>query len=242
MADETTSDKARSWLAFSITVTSILGVIVLAAVIVFKQASMATQVLATVLPVIGTWVGTILAFYFGKENFETAAKSVGDLAKQLSPSDRLRGIPVKTKMIPLDKIFYKTDPIDGLKIIDVINELKSKGVGDRLPVLTDKLVAKYMIHRSEIDKYLAGKAMDPASAGTVAGLTFANLFADNPDMQKMFATSFAFVNQNATLADAKAAMEQTKNCEDVFITAGGTPSEPVMGWVTDNIIQTNLQA
>ena len=85
---QTTAEKARSWLAFSITVVSILGVLVLAAVIIWRspapnQSGVATQVLSTVLPVIGTWIGTILAFYFGKENFETAAKSVGDLAKQV---------------------------------------------------------------------------------------------------------------------------------------------------------------
>ena len=61
-------------------------------------------------------------------------------------------------------------------------------------------------------------------------------------MKNMFATSFATVNPNATLADAQAAMEQTKNCEDVFVTAGGTPSGEVIGWITDNIIQANLQA
>ncbi len=222
MADQSLADKARSWIAFIITVVSVALVVVVCIIMVLKPGDVdaGTKILGTVLPVVGTWVGTILAFYFGKENFESAAKSVGDLAKQLSPLDRLRGIPVKSKMIPSDKMFYKPDPIDDLKIIDVINELKSKNVGDRIPVLTDKLVAKYIIHRSEIDKYVASKAMDSGNASNVAALTFANLFTDNPEMKNLFATSFATVNQNATLADAKAAMEQTKNCEDVFVTAG----------------------
>src|SRR5438094_10043990 len=101
MADQSTAEKGRSWLAFVITIVSILGVIALATVIVLKskdQSGVATQVLSTVLPVIGTWVGTILAFYFGKENFETAAKRVADLAKQLTPQEKLRAIPAKAKM------------------------------------------------------------------------------------------------------------------------------------------------
>src|SRR5437660_837167 len=35
----------------------------------------AQYVLTAVLPVVAAWVGTVLAFYFGRENYESAAKS-----------------------------------------------------------------------------------------------------------------------------------------------------------------------
>lgn len=240
MADETAADKARSWLAFVITIVSLIGVIALAWVMIYSDTKNATQVLATVLPVIGTWVGTILAFYFGKANFESAAKSVGDLAKQLTPQEKLRSIPVKSKWIPRDSMFFKTAPIDAMKIADVLKQIEDNNKGERLPVLTDKFLAKDIIHRSMLDFYIARKAR--AGAANIADLTFGDLFRDEPDLEKMFSTSFATVKQDATLADAKAAMEQTKNCEDVFVTADGTASTEVLGWVTDNIIQANLQA
>jgi hypothetical protein len=36
-------------------------------------------------------------------------------------------------------------------------------------------------------------------------------------------------------------MERTKNCQDVFVTAGGKKEEPVLGWVTNEIIQKNTK-
>ena len=52
----------------------------------------------------------------------------------------------------------------------------------------------------------------------------------------MFKTSFAVVSEDATLADAKAAMESVRDCLDVFVTKSGTKDEPVLGWVTNVLI------
>lgn len=240
MPDQNEADKARGQLAAFITVVSVAGVITLAIIIVVTntpaRALNGQWVLGTVLPVIGTWVGTILAFYFGKANFESAA----NFARQLTPQDKLRVIPVKTKWIPRDAMFFKTAPIDALKISAVLDEMDKLNKGDRLPVLTDKFVANYVIHRSELDQYIATKARKNVP-GT-ADLTFGDFFKECPDREKMFATSFGTVKSDATLADAQVAMQQTKNCEDVFVTADGTPAGEVLGWITDNIIQANLQA
>lgn len=40
-----------------------------------KIDTLLTGVFSTVLPVVATWVGTVLAFYFGSENFRQAAQS-----------------------------------------------------------------------------------------------------------------------------------------------------------------------
>src|SRR5512132_965473 len=50
---------------------------------------MAKYILATVLPVVAGWVGTVLAFYFGKENFEAGTRSVADAAKALTSKEKL---------------------------------------------------------------------------------------------------------------------------------------------------------
>src|SRR2546429_9060008 len=50
----------------------------------------AKYVLGVLLPVIGAWVGTVLAFYFGKENFEAASRSAANLVRQLSPREKLQ--------------------------------------------------------------------------------------------------------------------------------------------------------
>lgn len=45
------------------------------------------------LPVLGTWVGTVLAFYFSRENFAEAASFM----KQLTPDQKLQEIRLWTR-------------------------------------------------------------------------------------------------------------------------------------------------
>ncbi len=234
--------KTREFLAITVTLASLLAVTILAVATIRTtgaQSDTAKQVLATVLPLIGAWVGTVLAFYFSKQNFEAAARSVADLAKQVTPQQKLQAATVLEKMIPRDKMFFKTMPIDQTKISDLLQELDKTNKGDRVPVLSDKNTARYIMHRSILDRYLASKAQSPSQ--TVGALSISDLFKERPDWEKLFATSFSTVRTDGTLADAKAAMEQTKNCEDVFVTADGTSNGEVVGWVTDNIIQENLR-
>ncbi|HZT36011.1 MAG TPA: hypothetical protein VFA15_08825 [Nitrososphaera sp.] len=238
--------KSRISLAFLIALTSIAGVIVLSGVIVYATQPTTTQpaarsdaamhVLGSVLPMIGTWVGTVLAFYFGKANFEAA----GDLAKQLSPMEKLRQVAVREKMIPKDSIFLKVAPLELTTVSSILADMDRSNKGDRLPVVTTNLAAKYIIHRSMLNDYLSWKARS-APGTNVSSLTFGDLLNDRKDLSTLFETSFAFVSQDATLADARVSMERTRNCEDVFVTATGQPSEPLIGWVTDNIIQANLK-
>ena len=46
------------------------------------------DVLTIVLPLVGTWVGTVLAFYFSRENFVAAASQTASLVRQLTPEQR----------------------------------------------------------------------------------------------------------------------------------------------------------
>jgi len=93
--DQPQSDwkSTRFFLAVGLTAVSVCGVIALSWVIIVrnsgeKQISM--QVLTTVLPLIGTWVGTVMAYYFSRENFEAASRSAAELARQLTPQEKLR--------------------------------------------------------------------------------------------------------------------------------------------------------
>jgi hypothetical protein len=53
----------------------------------------------TVLPVIATWVGTVLAFYFGSENFRQAAESTREALGQLAPENKIIDV-----MVPYERI------------------------------------------------------------------------------------------------------------------------------------------
>ena len=64
-------------------------------------------------------------------------------------------------------------------------------------------------------------------------MTVADLVAD-PARAELLRTSFGTVPESATLAEAKAALEQGRDREDVFVTRSGGRDEPVLGWITDN--------
>jgi hypothetical protein len=49
----------------------------------------AKYVFAAVVPVVAGWVGTVMAFYFGKENFRAATESVSQIAKQFTSQEKL---------------------------------------------------------------------------------------------------------------------------------------------------------
>lgn len=42
----------------------------------------------------------------------------------------------------------------------------------------------------------------------------------------------------ATLGQARDQMQRVSNCNDVFVTSSGNPDEPVLGWLTNNLLAT----
>ncbi len=94
-----------------------------------------------------------------------------------------------------------------------------------------------MIHRSTIDRFIADKGRKAPTTDPKT-LTLQDRLAD-PEIGNMIATSYATVREDANLADAKKAMDSILDCQDVYVTKGGTPSEPVSGWVTNIIIEDN---
>src|SRR6476620_8534985 len=60
-----------------------------------RALTLITGIFYALLPVIATWVGTVIAFYFGKANFEVASKNVDALVKHITSSDeKLQSIQI----------------------------------------------------------------------------------------------------------------------------------------------------
>ena len=188
-------------------------------------------------PLLGTWVGTVLAYYFSGENFERANQSVSKLVAQVT-EERLRSLLVKDVMITKNAMtFVQLHPgDDGSKVdlkTDVIDKLKDPVT--RIPVFDDKGLAKYIIHQSLIFKYVALKTIDLASTNQSFDVHNQTLkhFLDYDGMRDLVSKTFAFVPLDGTLADAKKAMDGRQQCQDVFVTDSGTETEPVRGWLTN---------
>jgi flagellar biosynthesis protein FliQ len=230
---------SRDVLALGMTTVSIVGIIVLCVAIfryftdIDKYADKIMTIFTSVLALVGSWVGTILAFYFSKENFESATRNVTALVNQVSPQEKLKSILIKDKMTPKDKMFFVKLPAAGNKLVDMLNNLELSKRGSRIPVLTDKEFPANIVHKSTIVEFLfdKGKIQPPPDLTT---FTLQDLLNDAE--ANRLANNFAVIREDGTLADAKAAMDSKPGCQDVFITKGGTKDEPLTGWLTNNTI------
>jgi len=233
------SDGATRHIVTVLVLTMGAGGIVELGTLVITKAQPGTEgesvklVFGAILPLLASWVGTVLAYYYSRENLTAATRSVTDLAKEISGSQKLAAIAVKDKMIPVDRVQLPAKTLNdvmALKLTTVLGFFDTIGV-QRLPIWRDDKVAMYIVHRSKVTDYIAKNIADPA----LKDRTVKDLVED-PAFSTLFKQSFAFVSLGDTLADAKAKMESTPSCEDIFVTGTGRETDAVVGWVTDNEI------
>lgn len=209
-----------------------------------EKAAFAKDILSTVLPLFGTWVGTVMAFYFSRENFATAARETADLVRQLTPEQRLQGIGVGDAMLSMTaadttQLVLASDA-EAAKLnllTDVIANLLDKFRRNRLPVVDAAGKPLYVIHRSMIDGFLVKSAL---AGKTLATLTLKDLL-DAPDL-KAVAMAFTTLARDARLIAAKQAMDGNPNCSDVFVTTDGTRATAAIGWITNVMVREKSQA
>lgn len=197
---EPESKQARTRIAFLVLGFSIAGVIIFGfAMLAFAKdkAESAQYVLASILPLLGTWVGTVLAYYFSKDNFESATRSTKELLGGID--QRLAGITVTDVMIPYaDLVKVESDDDKSIGLTDWLQKIDTAKKGQRLPVFSSKSVARYVIHRSVITSYLAAKALDGKSKADLEQLNLEDLINDRQGLKDVI-ESFGAVKQDATL-------------------------------------------
>src|SRR5262249_1152796 len=128
----------------------------------------AKYVLGVLLPVIGAWVGTVLAFYFGQVNFEAASKSAANLVRQLSPREKIKAEAAGKAMMKINEVTAFKIPPDKTEADITIKALIDEGFEkdkssprQRLPVPDAEGRGKSVLHRSTIDAFVAPKKRPP---------------------------------------------------------------------------------
>ena len=200
----------------------------------------AKYVLGVLLPVIGAWVGTVLAFYFGRENFEAASKSAANLVRQMSSREKLQAEPVSHAMMKINdvttfKILAGKTEAD-IKIKELIDEGFEKDKlqpRNRLPILDAEGRGKCVLHRSTIDAFVAPKKHPPDVDESTLALK--DLLED-PKLKDFIVNSFMPVPESATLADAKDLLDKIPQCLDILVTQDGTKNGIVVGWITNVMV------
>ena len=169
MAETDTSigkNSSRDYLALAIVIFSIALLITIAVVSIitiktnigsFSEKNAALNSLySTFLPLIGTWMGAVIAFYFGKENFEAASRNVQALVQKIVTSeDKLKSIKVSDPnvMITIDNISDNK----GLRVkadnailieTDLLGFFETNVNIERLPIMDSTNVVRYLLHKS----------------------------------------------------------------------------------------------
>jgi len=244
------TDNLKDYIAMSIVLfTFVLVIILIYSAFGFVKEgkdifSNAKDILGLILPMIGTWMGTVLAFYFSRENFEAASKSMQQTITKLTGEEKLRSTKTKDAMINVEKIkhpFSGDKTIDTLTLKDLMKFLDQKDV-NRLVVLDGKK-AKYVLHKSLIDSFVIDQVLNNnQTAEDVGNLTIPQMYVKgNQDLKNKMDKGLEFINQEATLFEVQQRMNANQNCQDVFITSSGKPDEEVVGWVTNVIISDNIK-
>lgn len=200
----------------------------------------AKYVLGVLLPVIGAWVGTVLAFYFGQVNFEAASRSAANLVRQLSPREKLQAAACGQAMMKINDITSFKVPPDKTEADITIEQLIDQGFEkdkshprQRLPILDVEGRGKYVLHRSTIDAFVAPKKHPPDVDETT--LSLKDLLEDSK-LKDYIVNSFLPLAPDATLADAKDLLDKNPQCLDILVTQDGTKNGTVVGWITNVIV------
>ena len=203
--------------------------------------SLVTTLFNTLIPLLGTWVGTVIAFYFARENFESAAKQTKDLVQQLG-DEKLKQIKVQDAWTPVDKIkgVEVVDGEDAKTEFDKISDFVKTEKVTRVPIWTPGKVVRFIVHRSVVYQFQAQRDRAVATKPTVEEFLAADF--DETKKMKDIVGKIAWLPRSATLADAKAKMEGTPDCQDVFITENGKKDEAILGWITNIDIANKSRA
>ncbi len=206
---------------------SAIVILAITAIIQSDDKNTSVNILNMAFPVIASWVGTVLAFYFGKVNFESANKQVKDILDRLSPEERSNSA-ITSIMRPIQDLhyFHLDKPEKDVPVIDI--KKLFQGIVSRMPVLDAEFAPKYMIHESSVDKYLLENKKSDANSLA----EFIKIY-QGKGIEFGVNKGFALVAKDQTIKAAKSKMKHIKSCQDIFITETGSPNEPLIGWVSN---------
>lgn len=202
------------------------------------------------IPLIASWIGTVIAFYFGRDNFEAATQSVLALSKDTLDDLAVENMMIHTKTIVDKKVEVGKE--DALKLKPTLQLYKDINK-DRIPVFSMDYKPLYIIHLSTIQDFLAqADTSDGNAPQTNAGQPPANPdsgpslkdLLKKEEFKKKFGPNeekgFVTLKRSDTVQEAKSKMDKLKNCRNAFITEDGTENTEVLGWLTDTLISRFL--
>jgi uncharacterized integral membrane protein len=236
-SSEITNNRNRTILTLIIVSSGILLIAILALIIILladaqQQFESAKWVFNAIIPLIASWIGTVIAFYFGRENFESATRQAMALTRETLDDIQVGNIMINVKTI----VYRKIDPADDAKsslssIITLYKDIDK----DRIPIFSSALKPRFIIQKSTMIDYLN------SNQGIKPDLNLKDMIVANPNKFSFEANEgFVVVSRTNTVEEALNKMNSIKGCQDVFITDNGKETGEVIGWLTNTLINRFL--
>ena len=234
LRDRDEKSRNRTFIAIVMVTVGILIIIGFGILVFFsvyssnaKDEDAAKWVFNATIPLVASWIGTVLAFYFGRENFESATDRILQFSRE-----SLDDIYVERMMISkktMLNLIYKDEKTLNLaeenlpKLEDILKFYKSNGK-DRVPILDENSYPLYVVHITTLGQ----------EKNTLSFKQFLEL----PKNEKLYGYNqdkgFVTVKPNTTLDEATKLMLKIPDCKDIFITEDGTNESEVLGWIPDS--------
>ena len=210
---------------------SFCAIIIISVVLIYfhegRRDEASWNIFNALLPLISTWVGTVLVFYFGRENFEAASKRYEQIISKLTP-EVLAGITVQQVMIDNHTMISMdvSDPrlvdFSREKLLEFLDTIKKS----RLPIL-DAGKPKYIIHKSLLNEETR-LTVNPLSQDS-----FKDFVARNP-----IVAQFGILKPDDSVESARKLIRDNQY-KDVFVV---DEAGVVVGWLTDSHIIRYMKA
>jgi len=210
---------------------SFCAIIIISVVLIYfhegRRDEASWNIFNALLPLISTWVGTVLVFYFGRENFEAASKRYEQIISKLTP-EVLAGITVQQVMIDNHTMISMdvSDPrlvdFSREKLLEFLDTIKKS----RLPIL-DAGKPKYIIHKSLLNEETR-LTVNPLSQDS-----FKDFVARNP-----IVAQFGILKPEDSVESARKLIRDHQYNDVFVVDAAGVG----VGWLTDSHIIRYMNA
>ncbi len=183
-------------------------------------------VYSSILPLLGTWVGSVLAFYFGKENYEAASRQYEKMIDKLTP-EILDDVMVNQIMISKKTMVLKKWEDIKTKTVKEVTDFMMEIDKSRLPILDTQGKIKYIIHASILSKPVKDASDKSKPVDTAQKMEdFIKIYTGMVDQ-------IVLVKENEILEKVREKLNATPNCKDVFVE---DVNGNLLGWITDTLV------
>ncbi len=219
--------RSKDQLAGQILLFSFLVMLILGIYAVASDKSHAMPIFNATLPVVTSWVGTVLAHYFGRRNFEAANRGIQEMAERLSVEQRGAVSAGRIMRRMAEVVHITLDPASVASLTLATLCARFSASITRLPLLDRDGVVLYLVHESSINKFL--------SSGGNIDMSFADFIAQQKagGIEYGLGSGFVVAGPSTPISSIKMNLEGSRGVQDAIITPNGAPNERALGWISN---------